>query len=97
MAYIDKVTNMRRLVLIHSGYKQGMNNGSIVWEGVKIEGDIVIKNLDDNIKHFTDLRYFSAFMMTNSLEVVYQDEETNEYWEPRLDASENDLSNIGFN
>lgn len=97
MAYVDKITNMRRLALIHSGYKQGMSNGAIVWEGVKIEGDIVIKNLEDKILHFTDLTKFSGFMMANHFEVVYQDEETEDFWEPRQFAQENDLSNIGFN
>ena len=97
MAYIDKVTTMRRLACIHSGYKQGQSNGAIVWEGVNIEGDILIKNLEDKVLHIQSPQEFSGFMMANHLEVVYQDPETEEYWEPRQDAAEDDRNNVGFN
>lgn len=87
MAYIDKVTTMRRMALINQYGACG--NGAIAYEGVNIEGTcllrkvgyaepctIVVLEVDEELERFAE-RY--------NLQIKYQDPENEDSWEPRLE------------
>lgn len=85
MAYIDKITTMRRMALIYEGYGRhdGSSNGAIAWEGVNIEGDVVLKEVcSDKITTIKEANV-ADFSRKRGLEAVYQDPEGEDYWEPR--------------
>ena len=79
MAFIDKCTKMRRCALIN---REG--SGNIEWEGVNIEGTLVLKDTAFgsllSIKEedfYTDTFRFSDYLL------IYQDEPQKEMWVPR--------------
>ena len=87
MAYIDKVTTMRRMTLINQYSEHG--NGAIAYEGVNIEGTCLLRKVGladpctiialevgEELERFT-VRY--------NLQIKYQDPENEDFWEPRLE------------
>ena len=84
MAYADKVTNMRRVALL----RRGCHN-VILWEGVEIEGKLLIREAGmygENVVACIDSDRVEDWLYQNELDIVYQDPETDEAWEPRLGA-----------
>lgn len=87
MAYIDKVTHMRRCAVIYKG------NGNIVLEGVNIEGTLVLKPVSGQrpgsiVKYLEE--YFDDYLKKNFsdingvyVELVYKSGDTDESWCPR--------------
>lgn len=86
MAYIDKVTTMRRMALISGPGTSGV----IVWEGVNIEGTCVLRHVHSPSEEFHNLltmpeEDLDGYCGQEDLVAVYQDPEDQEYWEPRAD------------
>lgn len=77
MAFIEKVTTMRRMALI---YEPG--NGAIAYEGVNIEGEIVLKEVDGKVVTLKESQA-DDFAKKRGLVVKYQDPQDEDWWEPR--------------
>lgn len=78
MAYIDKITTMRRMALIYP------SAGHIAYEGINIEGVCVVKEVStDKVTTFKSSQA-EGFAAKRELVVKYQDHEGQEHWEPRL-------------
>jgi hypothetical protein len=80
MAYIDKLTKMRRMALITDGV------GNIKWEGVNIEGVCVLKHVGTGallVKSEKEIKKFCKADYDYPLFLKYQDKKTDEFWEPR--------------
>ena len=77
MAFADKVTTMRRMVLMSSG-------GTIWWEGVNIEGTCLLKEVSNitNVAVVSEEDIGEVDQNVNLI-CVYQDAETEDYWVPR--------------
>lgn len=94
MSFIEKCTTMRRMALIYEG------NGAIAWEGVNIEGFVVLKEYrpysgDYQIPHVVSfpeeqLQEFINHEWGQGLLVSYQDPPHKEQdtWVPREDSPE---------
>lgn len=75
MSGIEKQTTMRRMALITPG-------GNIVWEGVNIEGDVVLKEV--NYSKIATIKQSNVddFARKRDLVVKYQDPASEDFWEP---------------
>lgn len=84
MAYIDKVTTMRRMALIWAGYKEGESNGAIAYEGVNVEGTCLLQAYEGFgeflVIEEADLKRLCE---EQHMEVKYQDPDGESSWEPR--------------
>jgi len=87
MAYVDKLTNMRRMALIRP-------KSNIIWEGVNIEGICVLKKVDVERNGITikiikeeDIKGFCEADYEYLLECKYQDKGGGD-WEPRKELEE---------
>jgi hypothetical protein len=88
MAYIDKITTMRRVALVYKGYPNE-SNGAIVWEGVNIEGTLLLQRVMPYGHHVLTLEddRLGDFCQREQLEPVYQDAENEDSWEPRANLT----------
>lgn len=77
MAYIDKITTMRRFALIKG------DNGNIFSEGVNIEGIFVHKLVSDDEVLSLNETEMKEFIADSESALVYQDAEDEGHWEPR--------------
>ena len=80
MAFVDKITKMRRCALIHKG------NGAIAYEGVEIEHNFLLKRVvcfGEQLLMIHKLE-IEDFVSNEDLILVYQDKEQKKHWEPRL-------------
>lgn len=82
MAYVTKITTMRRMALILPDY-------DIVWEGVNVEDQCVLRKVNvwkdgDGTQIISiDASKVLEFAKKEGLEVKYQDPDNEGYWEPR--------------
>lgn len=80
MAFIEKVTTLRRMALIN------YDNGAIEYEGVDIEHVCVLKPVgSDKPKDIVSVKasQVEEFAAKRKLLVRYQDPEGEDFWEPR--------------
>lgn len=84
MAYIDKVTTMRRMALIRP------DNGNIVCEGVNIEGTCVLRAVSIVGETITLVKAddLDGFAKDKDLIICYQDGHLSKSWEPREKSKE---------
>ena len=81
MAFVDKITHMRRAALIRPGHV-------IVWEGVLIEGTYLLKEISYLSTTVTLIKDedIDDFCQQHGLVLRFQDPHTDEYWEPRKEG-----------
>ena len=85
MAYVDKITNMRRMAII-------VEDHNIIWEGVNIEGLCLLRNCADGfimmksegeLLEWIESENDNRFGEYKPLVIKYQDKKTDKDWEPR--------------
>jgi hypothetical protein len=87
MAYTDKIIILRRMALIRPKH-------NIVWAGVNINGVCLLKKVgcygnETLLIPESQLQDFCEEDIDYPLEIKYQDKETDDYWEPRINKVHN--------
>jgi hypothetical protein len=77
MAFVDKITTMRRFAAITG------EGGIIFAEGVDIEGTMVYKLVGNEKVYSMTRNELSEFLSDKDASIVYQDPEGEDFWEPR--------------